>query len=262
MSPLTALSATPLDRESLPQSRLDIAERVRTNLLPWNGQFSPQLVEGLLSAYAHRGATVLDPFVGSGTSLVEAARLELASCGSDLNPAAVALARVYQLINLDTSARMDAIHSLRERLYGIIGLPYGPLFCDNSALTGRKALEAALVRLWRESAAGPAKDLAAALVVLCDFFQNRLDTEIVHKNWQRLERVARHLPGPASPVSVRHADARALPVESGTVDLVLTSPPYINVHNYHQQFRRSVEALECDVLAIAHSEIGSNRQNR
>ena len=44
--------------------------------------------------------------------------------------------------------------------------------------------------------------------------------------------------------------------------MVLTSPPYINVHNYHQQFRRSVEALGWDVLSIARSEIGSNRQNR
>jgi len=44
--------------------------------------------------------------------------------------------------------------------------------------------------------------------------------------------------------------------------LVLTSPPYINVHNYHQQYRRSVEALAYNVLAIARSEIGSNRQNR
>ena len=43
---------------------------------------------------------------------------------------------------------------------------------------------------------------------------------------------------------------------------MLTSPPYINVHNYHQKFRRSVEALRWDVLAFARSEIGSNRQNR
>ena len=37
-------AATPLDRTSLPQSGLDIAERVRTNPFPWAGQFSPQLV--------------------------------------------------------------------------------------------------------------------------------------------------------------------------------------------------------------------------
>ena len=61
---------------------------------------------------------------------------------------------------------------------------------------------------------------------------------------------------------MHHADARALPVESGSADLVLTSPPCINVHNYHQKCQRSVEALEWDVLAVARSEIGSNRQNR
>ena len=262
LSPLEALSTTPIDRESVPQGRLDIAQRVRTNLLPWHGQFSPQLVEGLLSAYARPGEVVLDPFVGSGTSLVEAARLELASFGSDLNPAAVALARVYRLINLDTSARTDAVHLLRQQLDRAIGTPYGPLFCDNSGLQTRKELEAALVQLWRDSNIGPTKDLAAALVILCDFFQKRLDAEIVYRNWQRLERLVQHLPGHATSVSVHHADARALAIESGTIDLVVTSPPYINVHNYHQQFRRSIEALECNVLPIARSEIGSNRQNR
>jgi SAM-dependent methyltransferase len=70
------------------------------------------------------------------------------------------------------------------------------------------------------------------------------------------------LPTASSPVSVHHADARELPLESSSIDLVLTSPPYINVFNYHQKFRRSVEALEWDVLRVARSEIGSNRQNR
>ena len=51
-------------------------------------------------------------------------------------------------------------------------------------------------------------------------------------------------------------------MEADSIDLVFTSPPYINVRNYHQQFRRSVEAMGWKVLAIAPSEIGSNRQNR
>ena len=97
-------AATPLDRTSLPDGSLNIAERARTNPFPWAGQFTPQLVERLLSAYAPRNGVVLDPFVGSGTSLVEAARLELPACGADINPAAVALARVYRLANLNTSS--------------------------------------------------------------------------------------------------------------------------------------------------------------
>ena len=68
-----AFSAISLDRKSLPQGNLDITDRVRRNLFPWTGQFSPQLVEELLTAYAPRDGVVLDPFVGSGTSLVEAA---------------------------------------------------------------------------------------------------------------------------------------------------------------------------------------------
>ncbi len=113
-------AATPLDRTSLPQGNLDLAERVRTNPFPWTGQFSPQLVERLLTAYAPRNGVVLDPFVGSGTSLVEAARLDLPACGGDLNPAAVALARVYRLVNLDATERAALLHGLRERLFDAI----------------------------------------------------------------------------------------------------------------------------------------------
>ena len=256
-------AATPLDRTSLPQGNLDVTERVRTNPFPWAGQFSPQLVERLLTAYAPRNGVVFDPFVGSGTSLVEAARLDLPACGGDLNPAAVALARVYRLVNLDAAERTALLGGLRERLFETIGLPCGPLFFTEARWpAARSALESALVALWRESHPGPAQVLMAALVVLCDFHREHLDAETIHKTWLRLERIVRTLPESARPVVVHHADARALPVESGSADLVLTSPPYINVHNYHQKYRRSVEALEWDVLAVARSEIGSNRQNR
>ena len=256
-------SATTLDRESIPQSRLDIADRVRTNLFPWPGQFSPQLVEELLASYAPPAGVVLDPFVGSGTSLVEAARLGLAACGGELNPAAVTLARVYRMVNLDAAGRRVALNELRNRLFEVIGPPHGPLFSNpRNRPADRATLEAALVSLWRESAPGPTQSLAAALIVLCDFHRKHLDTDTVHSTWRRLDRIVRALPESAQPVAVHHADARVLPIERNSVDLILTSPPYINVHNYHQNFRRSAEALEWNVLALARSEIGANRQNR
>ena len=258
-----AFATTPLDRESLPQGNLDIAERVRTNSFPWTGQFSPQLAEALLVAYAPRAGVILDPFAGSGTSLVEAARQGLGACGVELNPAAVLMARVYQMVNLKSAMRAVVLDGLRDRLFDAIGPPHGPLFSDGTcSMPDRAALEAALVQVWREAAPGPTQSLAAALVVLCDFHRTHLDTDTAHKEWLRIERTVRTLPESVPRVSVHHADARVLPVESGSVDLVLTSPPYINVHNYHQKFRRSVEAMGWDVLAVARSEIGSNRQNR
>ena len=256
-------AAVTLDRISFPQSGLDIVERVRTNPFPWTGQFSPQLVEGLLGAYAPPAGVILDPFVGSGTSLVEAARLGLTAYGGELNPAAVILARVYHLVNLDSATRVATLDGLRDRLFDSIDPSHRPLFFDGSrGSVDRAALEAALVNLWREAAPGAAKILAAALVVLCDFHRKHLDVDTIYRTWLRLSQTVRTLPEPMRPITVYHADARALPIESDSIDLMLTSPPYINVHNYHQKFRRSVEALEWDVLTFARSEIGSNRQNR
>ena len=262
-APHGVLASLAVDRTSLPQSSLDIVHRVRTNPFPWTGQFSPQLVQQLLEAYAPRAGVVLDPFVGSGTSLIESARLGLAAYGSEINPAAAILSQVYENVNLDSRQRADALDTVRERLFDAVGSPYGPLFCDPTpGPADRAALEAALVRLWRDSDPGITRKLAAALVVLCDFHQRHLDADKVRRTWCRLEDTVRGLPESHRPIIACHADARALPVDSGTVDMVLTSPPYINVHNYHQQFRRSVEALDWDVLTFARSEIGSNRQNR
>ena len=253
------LTTTFLDRDSVPQSNLDIANRVRTSLLPWAGQFSPQLVEELLLAYGQQAQVVMDPFVGSGTSLVEAARLGKAAWGSDINPAAVILARVHRLVDLSPEDREAALGSLGNQLSQAID----PLFAERGGtVLDRAQLESTLIQLWAESGSGVSRILAAALVVLCDFHREGLNTDRVHKTWLRLANTVRSIPVSGESVVVHQADARALPFEADSVDLVLTSPPYINVHNYHQKFRRSVEALGWNVLSLAPSEIGSNRQNR
>jgi len=70
------------------------------------------------------------------------------------------------------------------------------------------------------------------------------------------------LPFSNEPIKADLQDARALPLQAESVDFALTSPPYINVFNYHQNYRRSVELLGWDLLRVARSEIGSNRANR
>jgi hypothetical protein len=71
------------------------------------------------------------------------------------------------------------------------------------------------------------------------------------------------LPHATAPLSVHLGDARLAHQRlSKTVDLVITSPPYINVFNYHQNYRAILEILGFDLLKVAESEIGSNRKNR
>ena len=54
---------------------------------PYPAKFIPQNARHLLELFPpDEGTAVLDPFCGSGTSLVEAVRLGLDAIGIDLNP--------------------------------------------------------------------------------------------------------------------------------------------------------------------------------
>src|SRR5207249_2402458 len=73
---------------ALSWSERDLPERERTRhvhrLHPYLGKFIPQLVEVLLSRYFRPGQHVLDPFAGSGTTLVQALESGLDATGVDV----------------------------------------------------------------------------------------------------------------------------------------------------------------------------------
>lgn len=78
---------TRLDDLNLNWRERDLPERRRTKhvhrLHPYLGKFIPQLVEIFLRKY--RPSLVVDPFCGSGTTLVEAQTLGIESFGSDIS---------------------------------------------------------------------------------------------------------------------------------------------------------------------------------
>jgi DNA modification methylase len=80
---------TPLSELNLNWSERDLPERVRTKhvnrLHPYLGKFIPQLVEVFLRKYFYPGQTVLDPFAGSGTTLVQSNELGINSFGYDIS---------------------------------------------------------------------------------------------------------------------------------------------------------------------------------
>src|SRR5471030_1445372 len=69
-------------------SERDLPERVRTKhvhrLHPYLGKYIPQLVEELLRRHVPAGGRVLDPFAGSGTTLVQALESGFDSTGVDI----------------------------------------------------------------------------------------------------------------------------------------------------------------------------------
>jgi hypothetical protein len=254
------IGGIPADNSVIPQSLLNIENKDRSNLFPWNGQFSPQFVEALIDAYATPSATILDPFAGSGTVLYEAGRKHLRAVASEINPAAYAMADFYRIINLAPHQRLEALSCLDELLDRAFPERL-PLFSSVTDQT-EDQIKCALINMAHDQDDVSAKRLLGALVILLDFYQAGLCRERLMTTWNKLKLLALGLPHSESFLDVYNCDARSLPIDDGTIDLVITSPPYINVFNYHQQYRASAEALGWNLLTVARSEIGSNRKHR
>jgi 16S rRNA G966 N2-methylase RsmD len=69
-------------------------ERLTHYLFRYPAKFHPPVVKSLISTYTKEGHTILDPFVGSGTLLVEAVAAGRNAIGIDVDPIAIAVSRV------------------------------------------------------------------------------------------------------------------------------------------------------------------------
>ena len=254
------LQDIPLDTKTIRSGKLNIADKTRSNLFSWNGQFSPLLVQVLLEGYSKKNDFVADPFLGSGTVLVEAGRQNLSAFGSEINPAAFLMAQTYLLINYPREDRVSAMQYLKEKIENLLGLQN--LFSQSAQEVFCGDIKSGLTNLWKSETDTIQKKLLEALVVLSDFFKPGFNGKTVLAACRRLEMILERLPYSTAPITLSLSDARHLPIKDASVDFVLTSPPYINVFNYHQQYRASAEALGWDLLHVAKSEIGSNRKHR
>lgn len=241
---------------SLPDSVVNIEEKLRSNLFAWRGQFSPQLIESLLKAYAQPNSKIFDPFLGSGTVLYEAGLLGLSAAGCEINPAAISFAKIYELLNVE---KIDIDFSI-----GYVG-EFISIYITDIPLLPTRAIaefESDLLNFYQNCSNSIAKIILGALIVGLDFGVKNTDIKRVSNVWGALSSIVESLPCSSKLLECFEADARKVPVEDNTFDIVITSPPYINVFNYHQNYRKSVELMGVDVLSVARSEIGSNRKFR
>lgn len=119
--PSSVTPETPLDTLHLNWRERDLPEKERTKhvhrLHPYLGKFIPQLVEVFLRKYFRPGQTVLDPFCGSGTTLVQANELGVNSTGYDISAFNVLLTRAkvarYDL-TLVRAEVLDSLSKLKE----------------------------------------------------------------------------------------------------------------------------------------------------
>src|SRR5215204_1424885 len=104
---------------ALSWSESELPQRERTKhvhgLHPYLGKFVPQLVEALLGRYVRPGGRVLDPFAGSGTTLVQALESGYDAVGVDV-AAFNALLTAVKTREYDLAHLEEEVRDVRSRL--------------------------------------------------------------------------------------------------------------------------------------------------
>ena len=272
----TALYEELSDGLHLSWSESELPERVRTKhvhrLHPYLGKFVPQLVEALLERYVAQGGRVLDPFAGSGTTLVQCLESGYDAVGVDIAGFNCLLMRVktaeYDLFQLETDLRaaLDRRGRSRETPRGYVSEWFAPVAAAE-LLHFRRALEdyqhADVLRVVLARAARSARltshfdlDFPRAPQLepywchkhrrTCRPVQEA-DKFLVRYLLDTLERIKafQKVRGRGRTAAVFHDDATRLMLE-GPFDAILTSPPYPGLIDYHEQHRYAYELLGLD----------------
>lgn len=105
-----------LERSATPSTRRQSTRYSVHGLHEYRGKFNPQVCAALINILGvATGGSLLDPFCGSGTTLVEAAHRGLQAVGTDLNPLAVFIANTkLQALATPTAQLHSALQRIRK----------------------------------------------------------------------------------------------------------------------------------------------------
>lgn len=228
--------------------------------------FSPQLIDAILHKYPlPKNSRILDPFVGAGTTVLRALQLGYSAVGADLSPLSEFISKVkvsrydktklkYYLkfiLNYEPSNRISFssnriykafTHSELAHLNGLkqqihkLPIKYAHFFLLALLRIQRKLSRAVPDGGWFRWVSKP--DQSRFIASWFEFQAN-----------QQIDDVPNNPPDYPH-VEIIRDDARRLDNLRGFFDMVLTSPPYPNRHDYTRIFHLELLSLGVDEDAI------------
>ncbi len=218
-------------------------------IYPYKGKYHPQMIRALLNIIGIKeGETVLDPFIGSGTTAVECQIFGINCIGIDVSPLCVLISKV----------KTESIYALDEIAKNIssvkpnkIVLNQGDIFAETEIVKiGNDRVEnfftmAEMIAHSDNSRRG--KNFEKS------FYENERKMIASIKDFKSaVERFNLRL----GKMRIEEGDARSLNIKSNSIDGIITSPPYSIALNYVENDAHSLEALGYDLKRIKDDFIG------
>ncbi len=247
---------------------------------PYKGKFHGQMIKALLNFMAvNEGSLVLDPFVGSGTTLIECATLNVPSIGVDINPALCLIAHIKcHALSIDFPEFRRAVHRLPlnkifQQFVKQLEKP-NPLDLPPMPFESKQIVNAVWEQLfpnivtdlpieWRNilllvflhalsdftylKDTGKAKSLE-------DFWKDNLADYM--RTLEGVHRVREMLAMPIAPTRIICGDALSLPFPDSSIDGIVTSPPYSIALDYVKNDEHLLTYLGLPTNALRQRMVG------
>jgi len=220
-------------------------------IYPYKGKFHPQMIRALLNIIGlNKGDTVLDPFVGSGTTAVEAQLLGINCIGIDISPLCIIQSKVktesIEVLPEITRKKDEILQRLEVNLFNV----------------SNKSLDGIIEEMPNEKVKNFYK--MVKLVAISD--NERRKKDFINSFRKNLELMILSVSDYASIVSeldltlgkveIKEGDARALPLEDNSIDGIVTSPPYSIALDYVSNDAHALRTLGFDLMDLREKFIG------
>lgn len=259
------------------------------SLHPYPAKFPPQLPKKILDDYAIQGQTVLDPFCGSGTTLVEARIFGANAIGVDVNGLSVLLSRVKS-----TPLSDEQFSVIEEFIAEIEGATFKWKFIGKPKIVIKEIegqdhwfqknvseeISFILNKISKQNDSGVQnflKIILSSIIVRISNQESDTRFAAVQKNipncftLEQFSKRAREynlkmrdfskIVQRNTKLQVFNADSRNLDfIPDNSIDIIITSPPYANTYDYYLYHKFRKRWLNLDVKFAQYNEIGSRRE--
>lgn len=233
---------------------------------PYKGKYHPRLVRSIFNIIEmNYGETVLDPFIGSGTTTLEAHLFGLNSIGFDISPVCTLVSNVKvasgQVADKLDSYAKDAIRSMKYDFE-----VSGGKLSKNSRLIENfepDKYDKFLKTIKNEDIKNFYK--VAQLIFASDKGRRNRDFDAFEKNLGLMIRSALDLAEvekqirsdrPLGKTRIEKGDARKLKLSNETIDGIICSPPYSIALNYMDNDKFALGELSIDIKKLSNDCIG------